>query len=220
MAVLEKQKLIELYRKRAGRYDVTANLYYLIGFREWAYRRKAVEALGLRRGDTVVEIGCGTGINFPLLHGAVGPEGRIIGVDLTDAMLEQANRRVKTSGWTNIELVQSDAAAFTFPEQVDGVISSFALTLVPEFERVIRNGCGALAPGKRWVILDFKLPSGLLSPLALVGIFLTKPFGVQKELAERRPWEVMKKILANTSMVEIYGGFSYIAAGERRAEGC
>lgn len=215
MAVLDKKRLVELYRKRAGRYDVTANLYYLIGFREWAYRRKAVEALNLHRGDTVVEIGCGTGINFPLLHRAVGPEGRIIGVDLTDAMLEQAKQRLRINGWTNVELVHSDAAAFVFPEPVDGVISTFALTLVPEYDRVIRNGCGALAPGKRWVILDFKLPTGLFSLLAPIGIFLAKPFGVQKELAERHPWKAMEKVLVNTSMVELYGGFSYIAAGER-----
>lgn len=220
MAVLDKQKLVELYRKRAGRYDFTANLYCLIGFREMAYRRQAVEALNLHRGDTVVEIGCGTGINFPLLHRAVGPDGKIVGVDLTDAMLAEAEQRVRKNGWSNVKLVHSDAAAFSFPERVDGVISMFALTLVPEYERVIGNGCRALVPGKRWVILDFKLPSGLLSLLAPVGIFLAKPFGVQKELAERHPWESMEKILANTSMVELYGGFSYLATGERRAGGC
>jgi ubiquinone/menaquinone biosynthesis C-methylase UbiE len=217
---LEKKDLIQLYRKRALRYNFTANLYYLIGFREMAYRRKAVEALALHRGDTVVEIGCGTGINFPLLHRVVGTEGRIIGVDLTDAMLDQARQRVRKNGWSNVELVHRDAAAFAFPEQVDGVISTFALTLMPEYEKVIGNGCRALAPGKRWVILDFKLSSGLLSLLAPFGIFLAKPFGVQKELAERHPWESMGKLLANISMIELYGGFSYIAAGERRAGGC
>lgn len=220
MAALDEQKLVELYRKRAGHYNVTANLYYLIGFREWAYRRKAVEALNLHGGDTVVEIGCGTGINFPLLHHAVGPEGKIIGVDLTDAMLEQAEQRVRKNGWSNVELMHSDAAAFSFPEQVDGVISTFALTLVPEYDRVIGNGCKALVPGKRWVILDFKLPSGLLSLLAPVGIFLTGPFGVQKELAERHPWESLSKYMTSISVTELYGGFAYIAAGERKEGGC
>ncbi len=220
MAILDKQELIGLYRKRAGHYDVTANLYYLIGFREWSYRRKAVEALNLHRGDTVVEIGCGTGVNFPLLERAVGPEGRILGVDLTDAMLERAKQRVREKGWPNVDLVRSDAAAFQFPEKVGGVFSTFALTLVPEFDIVIRNGCRALIPGKRWVILDFKMPSGTLSLLAPLGIILTQPFGVQKELAERHPWESIRKYMTNTSMTELYRGFAYIAAGERRAGGC
>ena len=64
--MLSKAAIAELYRKRARNYDFTANLYYLIGFREYAYRRMAVEALGLKRADTVVDIGCGTGLNFGL----------------------------------------------------------------------------------------------------------------------------------------------------------
>lgn len=55
-----KAEVADLYRKRAKRYDFTANLYYLIGLREWAYRKQAVEALNLQRGDTVVEIGLST----------------------------------------------------------------------------------------------------------------------------------------------------------------
>ena len=220
MPLLSQKQIRDLYRRRAGHYNVTANLYYLIGFREWAYREKAVAALGLRPRDRVVEIGCGTGLNFALLEQAVGAEGRIIGVDLTDRMLEQAEQRVKRNGWSNVELVQSDAAAFSFPTPVHGVISTFALTLVPEFDRVIRNGCAALAPGKRWVVLDFKLPSGILAPLAAAGIFITRPFGVQKELAERHPWESIGRYMENASMRELYGGFAYIASGERGEDGC
>ncbi len=220
MTVFDKKALVDLYRKRAGHYNFTANLYYLIGFREMAYRRKAVETINLHRGDTVVEIGCGTGLNFPLLEQAVGPEGNIIGVDITDEMLEQAGQRVRENGWSNVDLVHSDAAAFQFPAMIGGIFSTFALTLVPEFDMVIRNGCKALMPGKRWVILDFKMPSGPLSLFAPVGIFLTRPFGVQKELAERHPWESIRKYMTNTSMVELYGGFAYIAAGERAEGGC
>jgi ubiquinone/menaquinone biosynthesis C-methylase UbiE len=75
------QYVRETYRKRAEYYDITANLYYLFGYREWAYRRQTIESLELRPGDTVIEIGCGTGINFPLYQKAIGPQGRIIGVD-------------------------------------------------------------------------------------------------------------------------------------------
>lgn len=220
MTVLDKKALVDLYRKRAGHYNLTANLYYLIGFREMVYRRKAVETINLYPGDTVVEIGCGTGLNFLLLEHAVGPEGKIIGVDLTDEMLEQARQRVKKNGWPNVELVQSDAAAFHFPEKIGGILSTFALTLVPEFDTVIRNGCRSLVRGKRWVILDFKMPTGPLSLFAPVGIFLTRPFGVQKELAERHPWESIRRYMTNTLMVELYGGFAYIAVGERGEGGC
>jgi demethylmenaquinone methyltransferase/2-methoxy-6-polyprenyl-1,4-benzoquinol methylase len=132
--------LIALYQKRAKRYDWTANLYYLIGFREWSYRKRAVAALRLKRGDVVVEIGCGTGLNFALLEEAVGPEGKVIGVDMTDAMLSEARKKVDSAGWSNVTLIQCDAAEYAFSGKVDGILSTFALTLVPEYDEVIRRG--------------------------------------------------------------------------------
>lgn len=212
--ILSKNEVVNIYRKRAKRYDFTANLYYLMGFREWAYRRQAVAALDLRPGDKVVEIGCGTGLNFPLLQEAVGPEGRIIGVDLTDAMLAQARQRVADNGWSNVDLVLSDAAAFQFPAGIDGILSTFALTLAPEYDQVIRRGSQALAPGRRWVILDFKMPANWLANLAPLLAFLTSPFGVRLEMASRHPWESMERYLHNTRLSEHYGGFVYIAVGE------
>lgn len=220
MAILTREDLVNLYRKRAKRYDLTANLYYLIGFREWAYRKQAIKALNLKHGDTVVEIGCGTGLNFPLIQQAVGHEGKIIGVDLTDAMLARARKRIAKEGWSNVELVLSDAALYQFPAGIDGVISTFALTLVPEFDTVIRNGCRALRPGKRWVVLDLKMPSNWLSWFTPLFALLTRPFGVTIELAERHPWESIGKYLRNTSIIELYMGFVYIAAGERDEAGC
>ncbi|MHB1084865.1 MAG: class I SAM-dependent methyltransferase [Thiobacillus sp.] len=86
-----KTQLIDLYRIRAEWYDFSANLYYLIGFREAWYRKQAVSALGLKPGDAVVEIGCGTGLNFGYLRAALGEAGKVVGLDLTDAMLRKPN---------------------------------------------------------------------------------------------------------------------------------
>lgn len=215
MTIPSKNDLINLYRKRAKHYDITANLYYLIGFREWAYRKLAVSALKLARGDTVVEIGCGTGLNFGLLQEVVGPEGNIIGVDLTDDMIARAKKRVEENRWTNVELVESDAGKYKFPDTVDGILSTFAITLIPEYDTVIRNGCRALAPGKRFVILDFKLPSNWLSFFAPLGVLITKPFGVSMEMASRHPWESVDKYLPDSTFRELYGGFAYLVAGEK-----
>ena len=122
---LDKQAIARLYKKRAGRYDLSANTYYLIGLREFAYRKMAVQALNLEQGDTVVEMGCGTGLNFSILRQRVGPAGRIIGVDLTPEMLEKADKRVRLNGWSNVELIQSDAGAYQFPDTVSGILSTF-----------------------------------------------------------------------------------------------
>src|ERR1700743_2811685 len=99
-----REHLIETYRKKARHYDVTSRLYPAPGYPQRAQRLRAVQALGLRAGDTVVDLACGTGLNFALLQQAVGPGGQIIGVDLTDAMLARAQDRVKANGWSNVSL--------------------------------------------------------------------------------------------------------------------
>jgi ubiquinone/menaquinone biosynthesis C-methylase UbiE len=209
-----REAVLGVYRKRARRYDLTANAHYLLGFREWAYRRRAVAALGLQPGDTVVEIGCGTGLNFGLLEERIGPEGRLIGVDLTDAMLSRARERVSASGWRNVELVECPAASFRFPPNLDGILSTFALTLEPDFDQVIQDGARALKPGRRWVILDSRLPSNWLRHLAPTLIFLVRPFAVSAEVAKRQPWESVRRHLKHVTMEELYFGVAYIAAGQ------
>ncbi|MDE3056792.1 MAG: class I SAM-dependent methyltransferase [Bacteroidota bacterium] len=215
MSALNKSQIQQVYCRRAKNYNFTANLYYAIGFREFAYRRKAVRALNLREGNTVVEISCGTGLNFAYLQEAVGPEGRIIGVDLTAAMLEQAQRRVEQHHWKNIELVHCDAARYRFPEAFSGIISTFAITLIPEYDEIIKNGADALKPNGRWVVLDFKLPSNIFSFLAPLGVAITKPFGVSLDLANHHPWESIERYMHNLIVEELYGGFAYIAEGSK-----
>ena len=218
-----REHVIQKYRDRARHYDITANLYYLFGFREWTYRRKAVQALRLRPGDTVVEIGCGTGLNFPLLERAIGPEGRIVGIDLTDAMLAQAQRRIRARSWRTVSLVQPDALSFQFPAGVNAILSTFALSLVPECAEVIAHGCTALSPRGRWVVLDLKLPE--TSPGWLVPVLLpiVRPFAVTEEVIARRPWDAiraaMQAHLADFSWTELFFGFAFLAEARARELG-
>ena len=214
---LTKGSIAQLYQKRADWYNVSANAYYILGFREFAYRKKAVRALELHPGDTVVELGCGTGLNFELLRRQIGPQGRIVGVDLTEKMLEKANQRIQRNQWSNVSLVQSDAALYEFPRPVNGIISTFALTLVPEYDAVIRRAAKALVPGGRMVILDFKMPAGW--PMWLIRTFaqLTRPFGVTMDLGERHLWESIGHHLDMVAFEELYFGSIYICAG-RAAE--
>lgn len=217
---LTKSEIQQIYRKRSRWYDFTANLYYLIGFREWAYRKKAVAALNLQPGDVVVEIGCGTGLNFSLLQRAVGDTGRIIGVDLTDAMLDSARQRVERIGWSNVELIRCDAAEYRFPAGINGILSTFALTLSPDYDEVIRQGAEALAPGGRFVVADLKLPTGWSRVFLPVLMPFFRPFGVTKDLAERRPWESLQHHFAETTMREMYCGYTYVAAGIKEKRHC
>src|SRR5215467_6947059 len=119
-----REHLIETYRKKAKHYDITSRLYPAPGYPQRAQRLRAVQALGLRAGDRMIDIACGTGLNFPLIEEVIGPDGRIFGVDLTDAMLAQAQDRIETNGWNNVSLMQADAVGFGFPTEVDAILST------------------------------------------------------------------------------------------------
>lgn len=212
---LSKETIRNLYRERAKRYDITANLYYLLGFRVAKYRKMAVSELRLKPGDTAVEIGCGTGLNFRYVRQCIGDAGQLIALDLTDAMLEQARARVQRHGWQNIRLAQTDAAEYSFPADVSGVLSTFALTLVPEYQTVIERASHALVKGGRFVVLDLKRPARWPLWALKIGVAITTPFGVTLDLGERKPWEAMKTCFHRVTVTELFGGFAYIAVGEK-----
>jgi demethylmenaquinone methyltransferase/2-methoxy-6-polyprenyl-1,4-benzoquinol methylase len=214
-----RERLIETYRKKAKRYDVTSRLYPAPGYPQRGQRLRALQALGLRPGSRVVDIACGTGLNFPLIEEVIGPQGHLVGVDLTDAMLAEAEERVEANGWSNVSLVQADAADFAFPAEVDAILSTYALSQVPECAEVIANGAAALSEGGRWVVLDLKLPAKAPRWLTQVGAAAVRRFASIDEWMTRRPWEAvraaMQEELGDLSWTELCFGTAFLAAGLR-----
>src|SRR3954449_9849646 len=214
-----REHLIETYRKKAMHYDLTSRLYPAPGYPHPAQRRRAVRALGLRPGDSVIDIACGTGLNFPPIEEGIGPDGRIVGVDLTDARLEQAADRRDANGWSHINLVAGDATDFDFPTDVDAILCTYALSQVPECAEVIAHGAAALSGGGRWVVLDLKVPDTTPRWLAQLGTAIVGPFASIDEWIMRRPWEVirtaMKEGLGDLSWTELFFGTAFLAAGSR-----
>ena len=198
---------------------MTSRLYPAPGYPQRGQRRRAVESLDLRPGDLVVDLACGTGLNFSLLEERIGPRGRLVGVDLTDAMLAQARQRIEAEGWSNVSLVQADAAAFEFPSEVDAILSTYALTQVPECREVIAHGAAALSAGGRWAVLDLKVPDNAPRRLAQLGIAAVRPFASIEEWTARRPWEAiraaMETELTEATWTELCFGTAFLAAGSR-----
>jgi tRNA A58 N-methylase Trm61 len=95
-------------------------------------RRRAVAALGLTPGDTAVDMGTGTGANLPYLRGAVGPDGRVVGIDLSPGMLQRARRRVERHGWDNVKLLEGDIRDPPVDGPVDAVLSAFVVVMYPD----------------------------------------------------------------------------------------
>lgn len=217
-----REHLLEVYRRKAKHYDLISQLSPVPGYPQHAQRLRAIRALGLRAGDLVVDLACGTGLNFPLLEQAIGPDGRIVGVDLTDAMLARARSRVAAGGWGNVGLVQADAADYVFPDGVDAILSTYALTQVPECGRVVAQGAAALSRGRRWVVLDLKLPDATPGWVSRFGIAAVGTSASLDEWIDRRPWETirsaMQDSLSDASWTELCFGTAFLAVGSGRGD--
>lgn len=133
-------------------------------------RRRGVAALGLKPGDTVLEIGAGTGRNFPYLVEAVGPSGTVIGVDASPGMLAEARKLIERQGWSNVEVLQQDATQLDVGRDVDGVLFSLSYSAMPEPRPALARAWERLRPSSRVVILDAGLTQGgfwrLIAPIA------------------------------------------------------
>jgi ubiquinone/menaquinone biosynthesis C-methylase UbiE len=137
------------YGRWARLYDVLATAP---GVRSW--RERTADALGLVPGDTVVEMGCGTGANFPHLRERVGPTGRVVGVDLAPGMLARARDRVRRRGWENVHVAVGDATRAPLGGGVDAVLATFVVGMLSEPAETIRGWLDLLGPGGRLALLN------------------------------------------------------------------
>lgn len=211
--ILSLKEVQSIYDGIASGYDKSLWLFYLLGFRVRAYREAAVESLNLKEGDTVVDLGCGTGLNFELLEKRIGPGGQIIGVDLTESMLKQAQQRIDKSGWNNVTLIQRDMGRFKIPDQADVILSTFALTMSPDYDKIIERISDSLEPGKRFSILELKKPDNWPDWLVRAMIGLLKTYGTRMEHAERKPWKSIQRHFRESYIREYYSGAVYVATG-------
>jgi demethylmenaquinone methyltransferase/2-methoxy-6-polyprenyl-1,4-benzoquinol methylase len=126
---------------------------------------------------------------------------------------------MERNGWSNISLVQADVVDFDFPAEVDAILSTYALTQVPECAQVIAHGAAALSEGGRWVVLDLKVPGSTPAWLTQLGTAIVRPFASVDEWIMRRPWEAiraaMQEELSDLSWTELFFGTAFLAAGSR-----
>jgi ubiquinone/menaquinone biosynthesis C-methylase UbiE len=141
----------QFYTRWAGLYDALATRTPGIG----SLRSRAAERLAPDRGDTVVEMGCGTGANLSHLRERVGPGGTVVGVDFTPGMVATASERVAREGWTNVHVVRGDATRPPLAAgDADALLSSFVVGMLAAPDAAVADWTDLVGTGGRVALLD------------------------------------------------------------------
>ena len=184
----------QFYGRWAEFYDVLARSTPGLG----RLRARVADALALDPGDTVVEMGCGTGANFPHLRERVGADGRVIGVDFTQGMLARARDRIDREGWRNVHCVRADATAVEFRDPPDAVLATFVVGMLDDPAAAVERWTDTLAPGGRLALLDAAQTTrwfGWPVNQAFRGLVVaSSPSGV--DAYEAPPWTVLDRRVA------------------------
>ncbi|MBI1885155.1 MAG: methyltransferase domain-containing protein [Chloroflexi bacterium] len=208
-----RELALELYRRMAPKYDRRGAKWPFAGL-----RRRAVNLLHLERGHSVLDVGCGTGLAFPILEEAIGTEGHIIGIDQSPDMLAKARARVEANGWENVTLIQSRIEEASIPQQVDAALFAFSHDIARS-PVAVGNVVRHLKPGGRVAVVGVTWGPWWALPFNLIQ-WLTLRRGATTYEGLGRPWSNLQKLIPGLQVtkpvVRLHYGSYYFARGERR----
>ena len=213
-AVADKAERVRaVFSRIARRYD-QANWIHTLG-RDAAWRRAAVRAVGVRGGDDVLDVACGTGALTRAFRRA--STGRVVGLDFADEMLAVARGHVGSRG---IEWVEADAMALPFPAGSFDVVSiGFGLRNLTDAAAGIAELVRVLRPGGRVVVLEFSPPTGLLLSrlsrwfirhvIPVTGRLITGDGGgsygyLAASVDSYYPFEQLRQMLADAGLTDVH----------------
>lgn len=193
------------YRRLAADYDAATR-------RIERKRQRAIELLRLRSGDTVLDAACGTGSALEALARAVGPEGRVVGVEQSAEMIAIARERCAALELRNVSLIESPVEDARIPGPVDAVLFSYAHDVL-QSRAALRNVFASTRIGARVASVGAKLYPPALSFLNVWVRWRVRDYMSTLEGLER-PWRLLQEYVPDFTLAEVtYLGSGYIGSG-------
>ena len=196
------------YRERARSYERDTAAFQ-------PYRRAVVEALPLRSGQVVLDVGCGTGLCCGLLRDQVGPEGGVVGIEESPEMAAVAREHIACEGWDNVSVVQAQAEDAEIGLTADAALFC-AVHDILQSPDALRNVLTRLRPGA-WVAAGGgKWAAPVMVALnSMVGM-LHAPY-VRDFSGFDRPWRQLERLVEDVRVEELAFGSGYVMTGRTPA---
>jgi ubiquinone/menaquinone biosynthesis C-methylase UbiE len=194
------------YEARAATYDLELAVFEPL-------RAVAIRRLGLRPGQTVLDVGCGTGLSLAALRRAVGPTGRVIGIEQCPAMLERARRRIDGQEGAQVTLLCAPAEDAAIDARADAALLHFTHDILRRpaaLDRVVRH----LRPGARVVACGLQWAPPWAVPVNLF-VWGAAMRSVSSLRGLDRPWSHLAERIEGLEVEPMLLGAVFLACGVR-----
>ncbi len=195
---------LDCYSMRANGYDGELALFEPL-------RVEAIAWLQLQGGETVVDVGCGTGLSFESLKAQVGEQGSIIGIEQCPQMLDKARERVAAHGWQGIKLLGEPVDEAPLTGQADAAIFHFTHDILRHPE-AIANVMHHLKPGARVVATGLQWASPWVWPVNMF-VWSAAMYSVTTMDGLDKPWSILATYLRDMEVNATWMGSIFMATG-------
>jgi arsenite methyltransferase len=198
---------IEKYRDKAASYDASAEFTMPL-------RRRTIALLQLRQGQTVLDVGAGTGLSYGLLREGVGPQGRVLAFEQSPEMFALAQQRVQREGWQNVWHANEPAETVALPAMADAVLFNYThdICRTPQaVDKLMRQ----VRPGARVAMAGIKFFPWWTGPLNLLAWMKNRPYNA-RAADLWQPWSLVAAYCDDFHWTATQWGMGYIASATRK----